>query len=295
VRRRPFWPARANLTAAEKKLKIVCRRMNVSAGQSLELVEQLQWDKAEGFVRPEESRDPTGPSNHANAGHQTGHLSDHPRAGELPLWASRIDLRWAKRRRAGYNSTKGRRMPIPAFDTILNILPPHLGDPREPAHLSPYVCTVEELCDRFATSAPRKNILEGFLNLRGDMSALGIQGFQWLDGSFLEDIESQEGRSPNDIDVVSFISAPHIPIDLFAIIGPRPELWKPAQTKAKYSVDHYFVPLGSDPSLLIDTAKYWYGLFSHRRADGAWKGMATVDLVHPANDAAARMLLASRP
>jgi hypothetical protein len=30
------------------------------------------------------------------------------------------------------------------------------------------------------------------------------QGFQWLDGSFAEQIELLEGRPPKDIDVVSF-------------------------------------------------------------------------------------------
>jgi hypothetical protein len=56
-------------------------------------------------------------------------------------------------------------MPIPAFDGILNILPPHLGDPRQPTELSPFSCTVAELCDRFATTGKRKQIFEGFLNL----------------------------------------------------------------------------------------------------------------------------------
>ena len=79
-------------------------------------------------------------------------------------------------------------MPIPAFDSILNVLPPHLGDPRQPTELSPFPCTVAELCDRFTTTAKRKQIFEGFLNLRAELFALGIRGFQWLDGSFLEGV-----------------------------------------------------------------------------------------------------------
>jgi hypothetical protein len=53
-------------------------------------------------------------------------------------------------------------MPIPAFDGILNVLPPHLGDPRNPADHSPYPCTRLELCGRFGTSAERRTILTGF-------------------------------------------------------------------------------------------------------------------------------------
>jgi len=69
-------------------------------------------------------------------------------------------------------------MPIPAFDGILNVLPPHLGSPTNPADLSPYACTALELCNRFATTPARKQILEGFLDLRAVLFGLGIHGFQ---------------------------------------------------------------------------------------------------------------------
>jgi len=65
-------------------------------------------------------------------------------------------------------------------------------------NLSPYVCTALELCQRFGTTAARKQILEGFLDLRAALTALGVRGFHWLDGSFVEDIEAQEGRDPGD-------------------------------------------------------------------------------------------------
>lgn len=69
-------------------------------------------------------------------------------------------------------------MPIPSFDAVRNILPPHRGDPRQLADLSPYSCTVVELCERFATTVKRKQILGGLLNLRAELFALGIRGFQ---------------------------------------------------------------------------------------------------------------------
>ncbi len=69
-------------------------------------------------------------------------------------------------------------MPIPPFDSLLNVLPPHLGTQGMVSHLSPYDCTILELCNRFASSPARRTILEGLLNLRAELFALGIQGFQ---------------------------------------------------------------------------------------------------------------------
>ncbi len=186
-------------------------------------------------------------------------------------------------------------MPIPAFDGILNVLPPHLGDPREPTDLSPFPCTVAELCDRFATSPKRKSILNGFLNFRQELFNLGLSGFQWLDGSFLEDIESEESRDPNDIDVVSFTESS---MDLSAlrthIANTSPELLNRDHVKATYSVDHFLMPLGSKPALIVDNTRYWYGLFSHRR-DRLWKGMLVVKLADKADDLAARTILGGKP
>ncbi len=186
-------------------------------------------------------------------------------------------------------------LPIPAFDGILNVLPPHAGDPRKREDLSPYACTVAELCDRFATSTKRKQILDGFLKFRAELFALGIQGFQWLDGSFLEDIETRDGRDPKDIDAITFVADPPTPADLKTrVIDPQPDLWVPSQTKAKYFVDHYLVSIGSLPVNIVEDTKYWYALFSHRR-DGIWKGMLEVKLTDKADDDAARVVLGSKP
>lgn len=185
-------------------------------------------------------------------------------------------------------------MPIPAFDGILNVLPPHLGDPRQPADLSPFPCTVVELCDGFATTAKRKQILEGFLNFRAELFALGIQGFQWLDGSFLENIELEEGRDPNDLDAVTFVTDPAIPADLGAKLRAKPELLNRAHVKAAYFVDHFWVPLGSRMVDIVDQTRYWCQLFSHRR-DRVWKGMLVVDLTNKSEDDAARATLGSKP
>lgn len=184
-------------------------------------------------------------------------------------------------------------MPIPAFDGILNVLPPHLGDPRRFADLSPFSCTVVELCDRFATTAKRKQIFEGFLNLRAELFALGIQGFQWLDGSFLENIELEEGRDPKDLDAVTFVTDPARLADLDTKLRTKPELLDRAHVKATYFADHFWVPLGSRVIDVVDQTRYWYALFSHCR-DRVWKGMLVVALVPTADDDAARIALGSR-
>ena len=151
-----------------------------------------------------------------------------------------------------------------------------------------------ELCERFASSAKRRIILTGFLTFREQLFNLGLNGFQWLDGSFLEDIEAQASRDPADIDVVTFVAHP---LDLSALVALRtsnPGLFDRNHTKATYHVDHFLVPMGSAPRSLIELTRYWYGLFSHRR-DGVWKGMLKVNLSDPNDDAAGSRLLGGTP
>ncbi len=101
-------------------------------------------------------------------------------------------------------------MAIPAFDGILNVLPPHSGDPTNPSDLSPYTCTMVELCGRFNTSAARKRILLGLLDLRAELYLLDFRGFQWLSGSFVENIEIHERRDPNDVDTITIAETPDL-------------------------------------------------------------------------------------
>ena len=185
-------------------------------------------------------------------------------------------------------------MPIPAFDVILNLLPPYLGTPCSSSTLAPYECTIEELCERFATTPKRKQILEGFLNFRAELLALGIQGFQWIDGSFMENVEVQQGRDPGDIDVVTFIRNPLLPNDLIVAFRQNPLLLSKRHVKATYLVDHFIVSLGSNPESIVEHTRFWYGLFSHRKADGAWKGMLTVNLMDKSIDDTARIILRSK-
>jgi hypothetical protein len=55
------------------------------------------------------------------------------------------------------------------------------------------------------TTPARLTILDGFLQFRQRLRAAGLAvGFQWLNGSFLQDVERFEGRDPGDLDVVTF-------------------------------------------------------------------------------------------
>lgn len=184
-------------------------------------------------------------------------------------------------------------MPIPPFDGITNVIPPFLADPRVASDLTPYECTFEEICLRFATTAERAKILRGCLRLRSELVARGIGGFQWLDGSFVENIEVQENRPPKDIDVVTFAEYPMDGKALFGLLLKGENLIDVPTVKANYMVDHYVVSLGATPVAIVENVRYWTGLFSHRR-DGIWKGMLRCPL-DDADHKNAESVLSNRP
>lgn len=180
--------------------------------------------------------------------------------------------------------------PIPAFDHNL-VLPPHLGDPVSPGQLSPYPCTTLDLCQRLGTTAKRRAILGKFLDFRDRLSAEGLRnGFQWLDGSFLEDVETRESRSPEDLDLVTVYWGYDLTFQ--AGLGTRfREFASPVLSKAAYCLDHYNFDAGFHPTVTLEQTRYWVLLFSHNR-QGVWKGMLRIELNTPDEDAAARQELA---
>jgi hypothetical protein len=89
---------------------------------------------------------------------------------------------------------------LPAF-TSQGVLPPYVGLPADTNGRSPYRVSLLDFAQRFATSTPRIEILKGFLVHRARLLAAGIIGFQWLDGSFVENIEA-EGRVPSALEAV---------------------------------------------------------------------------------------------
>lgn len=179
---------------------------------------------------------------------------------------------------------------VPAWNNA-GVLPPIR--PNAPGHSpdrSPYVVDLAMVFDRFSTSPERKTILDGLLRFRADLHTAGItSGFQWLDGSFLEQIETLENRPPKDMDVVTFF---HLPRgwDQRSLVQHHGSLFDQKRVKENYAMDAYFVVFGQPTdSWQVKNITYWYSMWSHRR-DGLWKGFVQVDL-DPAQDGQARAVL----
>jgi len=165
---------------------------------------------------------------------------------------------------------------IPTWNSA-GVLPPI--DPVEPAsaNRSPYRVALADAVLRFGTSKERCGILDGLLRYRAALHVAGlVTGFQWVDGSFLEHVESLENRPPNDVDVVTFYHLPAGVTQAAFAIG-NTDLLNSAKTKAAYQVDGYVTSLGNPADRLVRRASYWYGLWSHRR-DRTWKGFIEIDL-----------------
>lgn len=143
---------------------------------------------------------------------------------------------------------------------------------------SPYPVPLTSFVERFAHTPARKKILVGLLRYRKALHELGLtSGFQWVDGSFLENIEALESRSPRDLDVVTFF---HLPpgVDQRSLLHNAGHLFDPCKLKEDYAIDGYHFVLGAPiDAIKVKTIAYWYSLWSHRRS-GLWKGFVQLDL-----------------
>ena len=162
------------------------------------------------------------------------------------------------------------------------VLPPYVSDPKDRSDMSPYVATIEEVARRFVISEVRRQIFRGFLEYRRALVNVGvIRAFQWLDGSYTEHVERTEGRNPHDIDVVTFGYVPVKKSDVAgkrALVASNPTLFRPKVAKQTFGCDAYFVDLDVAPHFVVDDTRYWFGLFTHKRATNLWKGMVVVGL-----------------
>ena len=151
---------------------------------------------------------------------------------------------------------------------------------------SPYSVSLTDLTLRFGNSQQRRKILEGFLNFRAALHEAGLdKGFQWVDGSFVEDIETIEERPPRDIDVVTFFRLPQGQTQQ-TLFDATPHIFYNPSVKTKFHVDAYFQPLDPDaPEQLVARAAYWYSLWAHRRNE-QWKGYLQIDLSNAEDETA---------
>ncbi|BBS32334.1 MULTISPECIES: DUF6932 family protein [Enterobacteriaceae] len=171
----------------------------------------------------------------------------------------------------------------------MGVIPPiDEADPTSHAR-SPYVMDIVNFVNMFALTATRRKILKGFLAYRSCLSQVGLtDGFQWVDGSFTENIELTERRAPNDVDVVTFFK--FLPgDDDSSVINRNPDLFDHEYVKKNYLVDSYYEGLDAPGHYLVDRTVYWYSMWAHKR-DLSWKGFIQIPL-NPQLDVVALTIL----
>ena len=178
---------------------------------------------------------------------------------------------------------------IPEWN-IDGLLPPFVGDPADTLGQSPYPALVTDLVLRLGDTVRRREILMGFLDFRAALHQAGLlQGFQWVNGSFVENIMQRENREPNDIDVVNFLQLPDGHTQT-SILNAFPSIFDRTANKGIYHTDTLFVILdNSNMIFLANRIAYWNSFWSHTR-EGVRKGYLSIDLAAD-DDAAARAML----
>ena len=183
-------------------------------------------------------------------------------------------------------------MTIPAWDGRAVIPTVRPGIPEtavnEPDNRSPYKSDVIQVVQRFGVTPHRIHLLNGLLDYRAALHAAGaLQGFQWIDGSFAENVEHRrlDPHAPNDIDVVTFFYLPQ------PVTGELIDLFDIDLTKQNFHIDAYSVVLGVELTQnSVETIVYWHSVWSHRRTDKLSKGFVQIDL-EPSQDPAAHAAL----
>jgi len=82
-----------------------------------------------------------------------------------------------------------------------------------------------------------------------------VSGIQWLNGSFMENVEMLEGRPPNDMDVVTFADV-SAAIQQSLTADDVQKLTDTEWIKTSYRVDFYINLLSDPPETLIELAAY---------------------------------------
>ncbi len=161
------------------------------------------------------------------------------------------------------------------------LLPPFINEPTNYAGSTPYKSTITDFVRRYAQSLERIIILKGLLEYRRKLTSIGItDGFQWLNGSFVEDIELNRHRTPSDVDVVTFGMPPTTNEQEWnKILTNNKELFYPGKHKEKFQCDAYFINLNTHPKDVVSATSYWLGLLSHQRDTQIWKGIVQVPII----------------
>jgi hypothetical protein len=192
-------------------------------------------------------------------------------------------------------------VPLPSFD-LRGLLPPFAGDAASTADRSPYWVTMTEFASKMGTTPHRRQLIGNLISYRRMLTNEGyVGGIQFIDGSFVENVEIVANRPPTDIDVFSVLNAPAKYVaDVAAWQTTGLPFWQNEivdrdRNKQRFSLDTYavlFEERAAQPMNLINDIIYWYGLFSHQRETLAWKGFAGL-AIDPVDDQAALLQLGS--
>ncbi|TJV42416.1 MAG: hypothetical protein E5Y02_14885 [Mesorhizobium sp.] len=177
-------------------------------------------------------------------------------------------------------------------------MPPFVGGDATSADRSPYFTHITEVVETFGTTAERRSLLSNLITYRTRLAEEGyVSGIQFINGSFVENIEATAKRPPSDIDVFSILNLP------VKYAGAEPEMlaagaafWQATVANREHNkellrLDTYAL-LIEDTTLgaMLQTVMYWYSLFSHQRDTFAWKGFLAV-MIDPEADKNAIALL----
>lgn len=188
-------------------------------------------------------------------------------------------------------------MPIPGFNGN-GLLPPFVGGDAATANRSPYFAHIIEVVHNFGTTAERRSLLANLISYRTLLAEEGyVSGIQFIDGSFVEDIEAAAKRPPSDIDVFSILNLPA------KYVGAGPDalaegeaFWRDRianrdHNKANLKLGTYALLVEQTPLWgMLEQVMYWYSLFSHQRDTFAWKGFLAIMLDPIADKEAGKML-----
>ncbi|PYE40937.1 DUF6932 family protein [Psychrobacter fozii] len=178
---------------------------------------------------------------------------------------------------------------------IQGVVPPvAVGEAGHSTNRSPYLVNIIQFVKDFALSAQRIDILIGFLEYRQALYSAGITtGFQWINGSFVENVEVLAGRAPNDIDVVTFSNLCNTVPNFEDWVSQNLPLFSAPQAKTQYRVDCYWVDMDAEFNAdSIERCTYWYSMWSHQKETNLWKGFFQMTL-SPEDDKRAAEYLTS--
>lgn len=162
---------------------------------------------------------------------------------------------------------------LPKHDQ-LGVIPPFVGEPTSGV-CSPYRAEIADVVARFGVSKHRRDVLRGLLRYREELRKEGFEGFQWLDGGFLD----RKAEEPKDVDLITFYRRKQgwSATTMVELADRRPELVD--ETFSTFMCDAYFIDLDDDDrEFLARYIAYWVGVFSHQRVTGVRRGLVQVAL-----------------